>query len=576
MNEQLLEPLKFYEKTGKRLHEENVTAYFEELYAKSGVDGEQNRRTVGLYNKEMAIVKKTSRSLSWKKTFRVLLIIAAVIGGILALYGGFGLSESKPNAAIYLIAGAATLILSLVLIFKVLNPRIRETEIVLKKHQDEADRLRNEGWAQMAPLNALFDNTDTHRLIEKTLPELDFEDRYTTQNEAFFIEAHDFLEMIDGDRSVINTLSGRFSGNPFLFCRCRVHEMGTKTYYGSLTITWTETYRDSKGNLRTRTRSQVLTASVVKPKPYYRLRTFLCYGSQAAPDLRFSRAPQHSEQLSEKQRNRKVEREGKKLRDLTEKALSEGRNFQEMANTEFEVLFGATDRDHEVQFRLMYTPLGQTNTVDLVTSKEGYGDDFHFFKRRRFNIIESEHAQSWEMDTSPRHYVSFDLEQARRNFISFNCEYFKSVFFDLAPLLSVPAYLEEPCASLEPPTDYPSNYTDYEHEVMANALGGNRFAHERTATEVILKTNRAGRTGEKDHVAVTAFSYAAENRVDIIPCLGGDGRMHGVPVPWVEYIPLEKTSPMTVAPAPISERELREHPYPQGTACYHGMVADVR
>ncbi|MBR4873748.1 MAG: hypothetical protein IKV00_07915, partial [Clostridia bacterium] len=236
----------------------------------------------------------------------------------------------------------------------------------------------------------------------------------------------------------------------------------------------------------------------------------------------------------------------------------------------------ATDRDHEVQFRLMYTPLGQTNTVDLVTSKEGYGDDFHFFKHRRFNIIESEHAQNWEMDTSPRHYVSFDLEQARRNFISFNCEYFKSVFFDLAPLLSVPAYLEEPCASLEPPTDYPANYTDYEHEVMANALGGNRFAHERTATEVILKTNRAGRTGETDRVAVTAFSYAAENRVDIIPCRGGDGRIHGVPVPWVEYIPLEKTSPMTVAPAPVSERALRENPYPQGTACYHGMVADVR
>ena len=50
--------------------------------------------------------------------------------------------------------------------------------------------------------------------------------------------------------------------------------------------------------------------------------------------------------------------------------MKNGGQFQEMANSEFDVLFGANDRDHEVQFRLMYTPLAQRNTVDLIKDKK--------------------------------------------------------------------------------------------------------------------------------------------------------------------------------------------------------------
>ncbi|MBQ8718340.1 MAG: hypothetical protein IJY66_03660, partial [Clostridia bacterium] len=438
---------------------------------------------------------------------------------------------------------------------------------------------RAEAEAQMAPLNALFDSTDTLNIIQKTIPDFCFTDHFTKAHEELFRRHHDFLDDSNDNTSMTDTLSGTFAGNPFLFCRRLVHTMGTKIYHGTKIIHWTERYRDSNGKTRTRVRTQTLHASVTKPYPLFSTQTYLCYGSQAAPDLNFSRLPQHSERLDEDDIEKKVKKGARKLRKKAEKATQKGGNFQEMANSEFDVLFGATDRDHEVQFRLMYTPLAQQNTVDLLTSRTGFGDDFHFTKRRRFNLIHSEHAAHWEMNTSASHYYSFDFDAAKANFLTFNERYFKSLFFDFAPLFSVPAYLETPCASLEPIEEYDCNYTCFEHEVMANAIGKSSFVHPSSRTNAILKTRTAGKQGETDRVEVTAYSFTSAMRTDFVPVLGGDGRMHAVPVIWEEFLPVSRTTPMTVAPAAYSEKQLRDarasnQKLPRGTF-FHGLVANT-
>ena len=64
-----------------------------------------------------------------------------------------------------------------------------------------------------------------------------------------------------------------------------------------------------------------------------------------------------------------------------------------MANRAFEVLFHAVDRDHPIQFRLLFTPLAQEQTVKLLRDREiGYGDDFAFRKSRMMNRSASEKA----------------------------------------------------------------------------------------------------------------------------------------------------------------------------------------
>ncbi|MBQ2780458.1 MAG: hypothetical protein IJF42_02745 [Clostridia bacterium] len=559
MSDLLMEPVKYFEQEGRGEFDQNAHQYFDELVAKSGIDVDANRATVREYNAENEIIKTLDKRMSRFKTLRVFLIIGIVIC-LIVFAASFGQFEEKVWVGILmLVLGLGLAGGGIYLWFWKINPILKDANAEKEKHVEKANELLAEAQAQMAPLNALFDNTDTFKLIEKTIPELSFDRSFNREHEDKFLNHFGFVDIVDGEMSIADTLSGRMCQNPFLFFRYKQHVMGTETYTGSLVITWTETYRDSDGDIRTRTRTQTLTASVEKPKPYYHMETALGYGCQAAPDLNFSRDAAHTEKLSDKEIAKKVRSGEKELQKQARKATKEGGSFQEMANSEFDVLFGANDRDQEVQFRLMFTPLAQRNTVALLKDLNGWGDDFNFVKRGRYNLIESEHAQDWDMDTGATNYWSYDVDQAREKFTTRNNAYFKSIFFDFAPLMSIPAYMEEPSFSMEP-MEYGSNYTYYEHEAMANALGQDAFAHEDAHTESILKTQFQGKQGNSDIVSVTAYAYTTEERIDYVPVKGGDGYYHQVPVPWIEYIPVEKTSNMAVQALGITEREFRANP----------------
>ena len=64
--------------------------------------------------------------------------------------------------------------------------------------------------------------------------------------------------------------------------------------------------------------------------------------------------------------------------------------------------------------------------------------------------------------------------------------------------------------------------------------------------------------GAADKVKVVAYSYNAVPRVAHISVFGGDGRMHDVPVPWTEYIPLTRTSVMEVKAVGGTFEEFRQ------------------
>ena len=577
MNEKLLEPLKYYETKGKNEHNDNVNAYFDTLVATSKVDVEANRATVKKYNNELNNIKKIEGKISKYKAFRILSIIGIILAAVAFIVGVTFVSTNTGMGLGLILGGAALIVLFILLIVKKINPLLKQTQEILDKHKKKAWELRTEAENQMAPLNALFDERDTFNLIEKTLPEMDFEGSFTTEQEELFKKHYDFFDLNNKDSSMVNTLSGKLEGNPFLFCQCLKHELKSATYHGSLVISWTETYRDSDGKTRTRRRTQTLHASVTKPKPYYHLNNYLVYGNQAAPDLTFSRSPQVSDKMDDKDIDKKVKKGKKKLVKQAQKALKKGGHFQEMANEEFDVLFGAINRDHEVQFRLMYTPLGQTNTVDLIRSDSGYGDDFYFTKQKKCNIITSNHAQKWDMDTSPSKYYSYDIDIARQKFVDFNNEYFKSVFFDFAPLLCVPAYLEERCASLETPDAFKSNYTYYEHETIANLLDRRELLPEEAINNAILKTSLVEKLDGEDLVSVCANGYTTMEHIDYIPVRGGDGRIHGVPVQWTEYIPIQGVRNIYVSHSGMSKKDytarLDADNGLNGTTYSHGLLA---
>ena len=237
---------------------------------------------------------------------------------------------------------------------------------------------------------------------------------------------------------------------------------------------------------------------------------------------------------------------------MTDKALEENKDFVSMSNTDFEVLFDALDRTNEVQFRTLFTPLAQTNIVDLICSQSGYGDDFNFIKQRRTNTILSQHSQGRAITLSPSSYFSHSFDIIKGNFISQNESYFKAVYFDFAPLWAIPMYQERPVHSLDPIPDYSQKYSCKEYEALSNKAKTEYFVHPLTKTHAILKSSFVNSKNNVYEICVSAYSYDIIPRVDFVSVYGGDGRWHNVAVPWDDYIPLEATNNFFVAASDLA------------------------
>lgn len=522
MNAVIYDPLEEFEGRHRQAHSDNTTKFFEDLVQRSGIDIEQNRETVRLYNVYKENLSKLKKKLNWWRFLRVLMCI--------------------------------TVLLIPLVIWKI-TPKIRALRAEIVEADKRAEELLAQAYDQMQPLNSLFTDRDALNIIESTIPLITFDRCFSAKQEVDMKINYDFVEHNAEEQSTIDVLAGNYNENPFLFENKLIHTMGTETYHGYRTIYWTETYRDGNGKIRTRTRSQTLHASVTKPKPFYSTQVILNYCAQGAPDLSFTRDATHLEQKSEREIERLVKRGEKKLKKKTDRAIRENDDFVSMSNSEFEVVFDALDRTDEVQFRTLFTPLAQTNMVSLILSKTGYGDDFNFVKVNRTNRIISQHSQGRDINLLPGHYTSYAYDIIKENFIGKNIEFFRAVYFDFAPLLAIPVYQERPVHSLKPIPNYAQLYSLKECEVLANAVEERYVVHPDTKTHAILKSEFVRSRDGIDETRITAYSYDIEKRVDTVSVYGGDGRYHSVAVEWDDYLPLEASNNFYISTNEIAKNK---------------------
>ncbi len=511
----IFNPLEEYESKYKQLHHKNARAFLDELIAKAQVNADENRKTVKHYADFQANRKKLQSKLNWLQFLRVLTIITILLIPI----------------AIW-----------------VLTPKIKALRQEIASADKQIADLLSLSWKQMNPLNRLFSDRDALTIIEKTLPDIQFAPCFSVEQELDMSVNYDFSSSADDtDHSTLDVLSGTYNENPFLFETRLVHRMGMETYHGYKTIHWTST-AVINGKHITQHHSQTLHATVTKPKPFYSTQFLLHYCSQAGPDLSFTRDATHLDQKSDKALERYVKRGEKKLKRKTDKAIKQNQDFVSMSNTDFEVLFDATDRDHEVQFRTLFTPLAQTNVVDLIRSQSGYGDDFDFIKRKRTNRIITKHSQGRNVNLLAASYQSYDYDAICQNFLDKNAQFFKELYFDFAPLWAIPAYQERPVHSLKPIPDHTQQYSIKECETLSNLINEKEIAHPKSQTRAIVKSSFIESKNGIDEIGINAYSYDIAKQTDFVTMLGGDGRLHTVHVPWDEYLPLQTNHRFFVAP----------------------------
>ena len=559
IEQDLLEPLKLYNYELKYKHEDNVSAFFDELTGRSGVNIEENRNTCKDYYGYLKKIEDAKKQLGRKKALMVLLILTTVFSFIIAIImiALMVLGITKDYLAIFLPITIFLVLLgigAIVLNCTVIKKSLRSINQVMDKLKEKANQLLTLAKNQMACLNALYDWNIPSQLMSKTTPLVQMDKNFCVERLAHMVENYGFKPNDDEHLSTIFVQSGEIIGNPFIEERDYYQTMVPHVYTGSIVITWVTYSRDSKGRSYPVHHTQTLTATVTEPAASYSVDTCLFYANEAAPRLSFSRTASNANNMSDKD----IE---KLERDYDRKFAKEQKgSFTPLGNSKFEGLFHAFDRDNEVEFRLLFTPLGQKNMINLILSKSPYGDDFRFVKRKMINLIHSAHAQVMDFDGNPSNFYSFDYDKAKAHFMNYNMNYFKGIFYDLAPLLSIPLYQQHRDYDYEYKGTSKSYHTFYEAEVLANFMKPEYFRPDDCDTPIILKAKFISKLGKGvDLFEITAHGFTKIPQIEYVTKLGGDGHMHTIPVHYFIYEPVEKSTNIVVMDLHATKQESRDN-----------------
>ena len=525
------DPASGYARLYKDQFAQEAGAFFDAAVSGGKVDPELNAQLAAQLRKLRERKEHCSGKRGWWIFLLVLVILLIAVWGICIVCNAE--LRSPAHLGVFFIAGTACC----VWICKQMIPAIKKLAAQEALLQAQIDELYTRIRELLSPLFDFFDWNTLAKLISKVLPPLQFDDFLSLERIADFRDNFGFSLEDEPESTLTNAQSGTFYGYPFVLTEDLDFAWGEKVWTGSLTITYRERITNVEGKSEWVTRSQVLTASITRPCPEFtRTRNFF-FGHDAAPGLVFSRTPSSLSggsgfwnKLGKKYRIRQLR---KFSQDLTDES-----QYTMMSNHEFEVLFRSENRNDEVAFRLLYTPLAQEYMVKLLNdSTAGFGDDFSYAQNCCVTRVCSEHLNATDLGTPPFYSDDFDLREIKSFFLEYSAAFFRSFYFTLAPVMLIPAYNEPrntPGSEETARTISPSEIEG------AACYRSELFRSAESITENIFNVvSFTPFPGGADAV-VESIGFAGVEHTEYVSCYGRDGRYHNVPVHWVEYVPVSR------------------------------------
>ncbi|MDE5666859.1 MAG: hypothetical protein K2I29_01320, partial [Clostridia bacterium] len=160
-----------------------------------------------------------------------------------------------------------------------------------------------------------------------------------------------------------------------------------------------------------------------------------------------------------------------------------------------------------------------------------------------------------DIDGNPEFFTGYDFTAIKNKFINFNKVYFKSIYFDFAPLFAIPAYMQD-----KPKEEYcecnsRGQIGDWELESLANFFDTGLVSAPDTATDTIVKARAVQNTENGCVTEVTGHSFRAVQMVDYVSVKCKNGNYYDVAVPWIDYIPIHTVTTMQVEAADITRED---------------------
>ncbi len=546
-NSECFDPVDYYINELAPKLEDNAKNFFDKLVKDNKIDVNANNHTseqINIYQKKSNDCTKSIKNFSILNIFIIILIVVFIF---FIIFGAFKIFNNETNNTyiIFLVLGILGLIASIIGLY-FLTKKIKK----LKKEgcglKDKLNELYKEADIQLSALKTSFKFNDFNNIFRKSTSIFDIDDYLKPEKLLLLKNVYDYVDDFTDKESIVSCLSGEVNTNPFLRVRVYHQDMRDKVYTGTKVVTYIVDDTDSKGNLVTRTVTETLVANITKPAPYYDYATFTIYGNMAAPNLTFSRHPVVPFNASEKEINRIVKKGEKTLNRLTDQAIKSGKSFTSLANTEFETLFGAYNRTNETEYRLLFTPLAQQNTLEIIKGKAGYGDDFSFYKKGKINIINSSHGPSIPDYSEGSYSYFYSSNMMKDAFVNDICNIAKSMYFELSPILAIPLYQLTEAGSFDPKKELLPNVDKYETETIANKMNKSLFMPEDAKTPQILKVKFKKKVNKNDIYNVASHAFTIEILCEMVPVMAGNGQVYLVPVYYDNYIPVSRNTEIIV------------------------------
>jgi hypothetical protein len=222
-----------------------------------------------------------------------------------------------------------------------------------------------------------------------------------------------------------------------------------------------------------------------------------------------------------------------------EKYFNKSKDMEPMDNPEFDRYFPC-QRNDEVQFRTLFSPLAQEEMIQLMKFK----NDYRFTKHQTLNIISSSSFDYINFDVNYAPFVNvFDYEDIKNGFVNANKQFFKDIYFMFAPILTIPLYQQYEYRQplFEKAQQKLISYV--QNESIANTMHDpNGFKHQDSVTDTILKTKRVFANSLYEINEIIAYGYRATNRVVIVPVADFEAGLVNVPVTVIDYHSVQRST----------------------------------
>jgi hypothetical protein len=222
-----------------------------------------------------------------------------------------------------------------------------------------------------------------------------------------------------------------------------------------------------------------------------------------------------------------------------EKYFKKDKNMEPMDNPEFDRYFPC-QRDNEVQFRTLFSPLAQEEIIKLMKVKS----DYLFTKHKTINIITSPSFENINFNVNYNNYQQeFDYSKIQAHFIEDNKLFFKDIYFMFAPILAIPLYQQYPYHQpiFEKTKQKLLAYS--QNESIVNTMHNiDNFKHPQSVTDNILKTKRIFANDLCEINEIIAHGYRSSSRIVIVTVTDVEAGVVSVPVTVIDYFAVQKST----------------------------------